>query len=142
VIFLALNRKNRPILHTVDQKTLKFVTANSAVLELKDNKNIISKLDRLLIQELIEVTWLFIIARLIFIIVTTVVFAFSFSAFLRFRNKKTLLLTLGFGLFFVHGLISIPEILNHMYNLEFTDSIHLLIDAGALLLILLGVLQD
>ena len=95
-----------------------------------------------MIQELIEVTWLFIIARLIFIIITIVVFAFSFPAFLRFRNKKTLLLTLGFGLFFVHSLISIPEIFNNTYNLEFTDSIHLLIDSVALLLILLGVLKD
>jgi hypothetical protein len=88
------------------------------------------------------VIWLFIIARLIFIIITTVIFAFSFSAFLRFRNKKMLILTLGFGLFFVHGLISIPEMFNHVYNLEFTESIHLLIDGVALVLILLGVLKD
>lgn len=87
-------------------------------------------------------TWLFILARIIFIIVTTVVFTFSLLTFSRLRNKKTLFLTLGFGLFFVHGLISIPEIFSHTYNFEFTDSLHLLIDAVALLLILSGVLQE
>ncbi len=88
------------------------------------------------------ITWLFIVARVVFIIVATVVFAFSLLGFWRFRNKKTALLTLGFGLFFVHGLVSIPEILIRTYNLQFTDSSHLLIDAIALLLILFGVLQD
>lgn len=91
---------------------------------------------------MIDMTWLFLIARIIFIIVTTVVFAFSLLTFSRLRNKKTTLLTLGFGVFFIHGLISIPEIFIHTFNFEFTDSIHLLIDAVALLLILIGILQD
>ncbi len=85
---------------------------------------------------------LFILSRVIFVLVTTVVFAISLLAYNRLRSKKTLLLTLGFALFFVHGLISIPEIFNQTYNIAFTDSLHLLIDAVALLLILLGVLQD
>jgi|GEM_PF-1724776 hypothetical protein len=84
----------------------------------------------------------FILARVIFVIVTTFVFAVSLLTYKRLRNKKTLLLTVGFGLFFVHGLISIPEIYNQAYNLGFTDSLHLLIDAVAILFILLGVLQD
>lgn len=87
------------------------------------------------------ISWLFILARVVFIVVATVVFAFSLVTFFRFINKKTALLTLGFGLFFVHGLIAIPEILISTYNLQLTDSIHLLIDAVALLLILFGVLQ-
>jgi hypothetical protein len=87
-------------------------------------------------------TPLFILARLIFSIVTIIVFAISFSAYLRFRSKKTLLLTAGFGLFLLHGIIAIPEIFNYEYDFGFTESIHLLIDAAALLLILLGVLKD
>ena len=67
----------------------------------------------------------FILARAIFVVVTTIVFSFSLLTFSRLRNKKTLLLTIGFGLFFVHGLISIPEIFNPTYNLDFTDSLHL-----------------
>lgn len=84
----------------------------------------------------------FILSRVIFVIVTTVIFAISLLTYKRLRNKKTLLLTVGFGLFFVHGLISIPEIFNQAYNVAFTDSLHLLIDAIALLFIVLGVLQD
>ena len=84
----------------------------------------------------------FILARVIFVIITIVIFAISLLTFKRLRNKKTLLLTVGFGLFFVHGLISIPEIFNPTYDVAFTDSVHLLIDAVALLIILVGVLQD
>lgn len=83
-----------------------------------------------------------IIAHIVFVVVTTVIFSMALLTYSRLRNKKTLLLTVGFGLFFVHGLISIPEIYNQAYNLGFTDSLHLLIDAVAILFILLGVLQD
>jgi uncharacterized membrane protein YhfC len=91
---------------------------------------------------MLEMDLIFTLSRVIFVIITTVVFAISLLTYKRLRNKKTLLLTVGFGLFFVHGLISIPEIFNQTYNLDFTDSLHLLIDAIALLIILLGVLQD
>jgi hypothetical protein len=83
-----------------------------------------------------------IIARVVFVIVTTVIFGIALLTFSRLRNKKTLFLTVGFGLFFIHGLISIPEIISSTYNMEFTDSLHLLIDAIALLFLLIGVLQD
>jgi uncharacterized membrane protein YagU involved in acid resistance len=83
-----------------------------------------------------------IIARTIFVIISTVVFAISLTTYSRLRNKKTLLLTIGFGLFFVHGLISIPELFNSTYNREFSESLHLLLDAVAILFILLGVLKD
>jgi hypothetical protein len=81
-------------------------------------------------------------ARLIFVTVTAVIFGITLLTYSRFRNKKMLLLTVGFGLFFVHGLISIPELFNSVYNTDFTESLHLLIDAIALLFLLLGVLRD
>jgi len=83
-----------------------------------------------------------IIARILFLIVTTVIFAIALLTYSRLRNKKTLFLTVGFGLFFIHGLISIPEIFFNAYNLAFTDSIHILIDGVALLFLLIGVLRD
>jgi hypothetical protein len=82
-----------------------------------------------------------IISRLVFVIVTTVIFGISLVTYSRLRNKKMRILTVGFGLFFVHGLISIPELINATYNTDFTESLHLLIDAIALLILLLGVLQ-
>ena len=91
---------------------------------------------------MLEMDLFFILARVIFVIVTTFVFAVSLLTYKRLRNKKTLLLTVGFGLFFVHGLISIPELFINIYNVDFTDSVHLLIDAAALLFLLIGVLKD
>lgn len=84
----------------------------------------------------------FIASRVIFVIVTTIVFAISLLTYKRLRNRKMQLLTIGFGLFFVHGIISIPEIFNQAYNIAFTDSLHLLIDAVAILFILIGILRD
>jgi hypothetical protein len=82
------------------------------------------------------------LARIVFIVVTSVIFSIALLTYSRLRNKKTLLLTIGFGLFFIHGLISIPELFIRIYNIDFTESMHLLIDAAALLFILLGVLKE
>ena len=88
------------------------------------------------------VTLLGIAARLAFLVVTALLFAIALLTYLRLRNQKTLLLTVGFGLFFVHGVISIPELFFLNYDVAFTDSLHLLIDATALILIFLGVLKE
>lgn len=82
------------------------------------------------------------IARIAFIVITTVTFAIALLTLSRLRNKKTTILAVGFGLFFAHGLISIPELFSRTYNIEFTDSWHLLLDAIAILIILIGILQD
>jgi hypothetical protein len=82
------------------------------------------------------------IARLLFLIITTIVFFISISSYIRFRRKKNLLLTAGFGLFFIHAVIAIPEIFNQTYNSELTDSIHILMDGAALVLVLAGILKD
>jgi hydrogenase/urease accessory protein HupE len=82
------------------------------------------------------------ISRIVFVAVSTIIFGITLTTFSRFRTKKTLLLTIGFGLFFVHGIISIPELFNQAYNTEFTEDIHLLIDAVAILFLLLGTLKD
>ncbi len=88
------------------------------------------------------VTLIDIISRVVFLIITTVIFAIALLTYKRLRNKKTQLLTIGFGLFFIHGVLSIPELFYNTFNIEFTDSLHLMIDAVALLIILIGVLQD
>ena len=88
------------------------------------------------------ITLLGIIARLVFTIVTTILFIIVLSAYLRLRSHRILLITIGFGLFFLHALISIPELINTAYNREFTDSLHLLMDSTGLVFILLGTLHD
>jgi hypothetical protein len=82
------------------------------------------------------------IARIGFIIVTTITFVIALVTFLRVRNEKSGLIMTGFSLLFAHGLISIPELFSYAYNIEFTDSWHLLLDTIAVLFILLGTLRD
>jgi len=88
------------------------------------------------------ITLFAIVSRIVFIVVATAIFAIALVTYSRLRNRKTLLLTVGFGLFFVHGLSAIPELFIASYDNVYTDSAHLLIDAVALLIILIAVLQD
>jgi hypothetical protein len=80
--------------------------------------------------------------RIVFLIVTTIIFAVALLAYVRVRKTKTLLLSVGFGLFFLHALLSITELLSRSFDLEFTTGYHLLIDSIALLCILVGALKD
>jgi hypothetical protein len=82
------------------------------------------------------------VARTAFVVITTMTFVIALLSFSRLRNRKNSLLTAGFGLFFVHGLISIPELFSPTYNIDFTDSWHLLLDTIAIMLILIGTLKD
>ena len=82
------------------------------------------------------------IGRIVFIVVTTIIFIIALLAYLRLRTRKSLLLTAGFGLFFVHGIIGITELLVLSFNSEFTEGWHLLVDAVALIFILVGTLKD
>lgn len=82
------------------------------------------------------------VGRIFFIIITTITFSIAIATFSRHRTVKSLLITIGFTLLFVHGIISIPELLNVTYNRDFTDGLHLLIDGTAVLFLLLGTLKE
>jgi hypothetical protein len=40
----------------------------------------------------------------------TKVLSIIFAAYLRLRNRKLLLISIGFGVFFVHAIITLPEL--------------------------------
>lgn len=88
------------------------------------------------------VSLIFIVARVAFLVAASILFAIVLTAYLRLRSRRMLFVTIGFGLFFVHGLISIPEIVNRAYNMDFSDSFHLIVDLAGLIFILLGTVQD
>jgi len=73
---------------------------------------------------------------------TTFLFAIVFAAYLRLRSRKLLLVSVGFGIFFVHALITIPELINDAYQIAFDENSHLLIHFVALTFILAGILKD
>lgn len=82
------------------------------------------------------------IGRIVFIIVATTIFIIALLAYIRLRNKKTLLLTVGFGLFVTHAILAITELFFSGFNATFTTGYHLLLDSVALSFILVGALRN
>ena len=76
------------------------------------------------------------------VLATTLLFGVTFRAYLRMRSRRMLLILIGFGVFFVHGLISLPELVNDAYAIALNEEMHLLIPLVGLVFILLGILQD
>jgi len=82
-----------------------------------------------------------IVVRVGLVIATTVLFSIIFAAYLRLRNRKLLLISIGFGVFFVHAIITIPELFFGIgYMID--ENTHLLIHLVGLFFILLGILKD
>ncbi|HLN45528.1 MAG TPA: hypothetical protein VK209_07455 [Candidatus Sulfotelmatobacter sp.] len=79
------------------------------------------------------------IVRIALVSATTFLFVLVLLTYIRVKNRKLLFLSSGFGVFFVHALITIPEL---FYNFEIGENMHLLIHLLALGLILFGTLKD
>jgi hypothetical protein len=76
------------------------------------------------------------------ILATTILFLVVISTYWRMRNSKMMLISVGFGVFWVHALISLPELVNEAYNIALDENMHLLIPLVGLIFILLGILKD
>jgi len=83
-----------------------------------------------------------VIVRVGLVVATTVMFAIIFLAYIRLRSRKLLLISIGFGIFFVHALITIPELFSDVYAITFEENMHLFVHLIALVFILLGILKD
>jgi hypothetical protein len=81
-----------------------------------------------------------IVLRIALVIATGILFTVVFAAYLRLRNRKLLFLSTGFGIFFVHALIYIPELFGPTYIID--ENTHLVIHLVALFFILLSTLKD
>jgi hypothetical protein len=75
---------------------------------------------------------------------TTTLFVIVLLAWLRVRSRKMLFITIGFGIFFVHGLIAVTEIFSFDWHriLLGGEVFHLLIELIGLIFILLGTLKE
>lgn len=73
---------------------------------------------------------------------TTALFAIVLMTYLRLKNRKMLLITTGFGVFFASSLITLPELFNEAYAIALGENVHLFIHLTALILILLGILKE
>lgn len=83
-----------------------------------------------------------VIIRVGLTLATTFLFAIVFLAYLRLRNRKLLLISAGFGIFWIHALITLPELVNEAYRIALDENMHLLIHSVALIFILIGTLKD
>jgi hypothetical protein len=81
-----------------------------------------------------------IVLRIALVIATGILFTVVFAAYLRLRNRKLLFLSTGFGIFFAHAIIYIPELFGPTYIID--ENTHLLIHLVALFFILLSTLKD
>ena len=78
--------------------------------------------------------------RVILVFATALLFTIVFAAYVRLRNRKLLFVSIGFGIFFVHALLYLPELWGP--GIPIDENTHLLIHLIALSFILLGTLKD
>jgi len=83
-----------------------------------------------------------IILRVGLTLATSFLFGIMFVGYWRTRTRKMLFVTAGFAVFFVHALITIPELFSDTYQIAMTENVHLLIHLIALVLIAIGILKD
>ena len=81
-----------------------------------------------------------VVVRIGLVIATAVLFSIIFAAYLRLRNRKLLFISVGFGVFFVHAIITIPELFGIGYMID--ENTTLLIHLVGLFFILIGILKD
>jgi ABC-type uncharacterized transport system permease subunit len=62
-----------------------------------------------------------------------------FLGYWRTRTRKMLLITAGFAVFFIHAILTIPELFSNAYQIN--ENLHLLIHLIGLALITIGVLK-
>ena len=80
------------------------------------------------------------------IIVTTALLVILLMTYIRAQknripNDKLLFITIGFGVFFIHALLAVPEIFSNNYQLPFDDNWYGLLIVIGLVFILYGTLR-
>jgi predicted transporter len=83
-----------------------------------------------------------IILRVGLTLATSFLFGIMFLGYWRTRTRKMLFVTAGFAVFFVHALITVPELFSDTYQIAMSENVHLLIHLIALVLIAIGILKD
>jgi hypothetical protein len=83
-----------------------------------------------------------VVVRMALIFATATLFVIVLSAYSRLRSRKMLLITIGFGILFLHALLSVPELFEGTYDMYISESLHLFVDFIGLIFILFGTLKD
>jgi len=83
-----------------------------------------------------------IVLRVGLTLATSFLFGIMFLAYRRTKTTKMLFVTAGFAVFFIHALITIPELFSESYAIVMSENMHLLIHLIALALMAIGILKD
>jgi hypothetical protein len=83
-----------------------------------------------------------IVLRIGLTLATSFVFGIMLLGYWRTRTRRMLFVTAGFAVFFVHALITIPELFSDTYQIAISENVHLFIHLLALVLIAIGILKD
>jgi ABC-type uncharacterized transport system permease subunit len=83
-----------------------------------------------------------IVLRIGLTLATSFLFGIMFLGYWRTRTRKMLFVTVGFAVFFVHALITVPELFSDAYQIAMSENVHLLLHLIALALIAIGILKD
>jgi hypothetical protein len=79
------------------------------------------------------------VIRLLLVLATGFLFGVVFIAYLRVKSRKLLFISIGFLIFFVQYIATIPEL---YYNFIVDENLHLALHLVALVFILIGILKD
>jgi hypothetical protein len=82
------------------------------------------------------------VIRVAIVVATAFLFSIVFLAYLRMRNRKMLLISIGFATFLVNALIHIPELINKDFSVMFSENVFLLVYLIGLLFITVGLLKE
>jgi hypothetical protein len=82
------------------------------------------------------------VIRVGLIVATAFLFSIIFLAYLRMKNRKMLLISLGFATFLVNALLHIPELISEDYGALFSENVFLFIHLVGLIFIAIGILKD
>jgi hypothetical protein len=83
-----------------------------------------------------------IILRIGLLIATSFLFGIVLLSYIRIKNTKLLHISIGFGVFLLHALLYMPQIMIQDFTFEFTDNLHILINLIALTFITMGILRE
>lgn len=83
-----------------------------------------------------------VVLRIGLALATSFLFGIMLVGYWRTRTRKMLFVTAGFAVFFVHAIITLPELFSDAYQIAMSENVHLLIHLIALALIAIGILKD
>ena len=83
-----------------------------------------------------------ILIRVGLVLSTGFVFIIIFSTYFRLRNRKMLLMSIGFGIFFINALIHIPKLFVEELKLMLSENTFLLIYLVGSIFVAMGILKE